>query len=431
MTDADTDIPTRHTPAPALGLVLSGHLVFTVLYAVLFVNVLWLMPMLARLRFGSSDPRLLDLQTVVVTAAVPTFMAFSIFWHEVLRRVSVRRYLLIYWLAAVAPLGCLAFAQHFWDFLVLHLIATAGAGSWTPLNGKLLKHFYGDRVRGRVFGLLNAASLIGAIASAYVLGLWIESDPENFRVFFAVTALLQLVGVGVLAWLTRITRTPDEPAPGDRLRWGSLIEPVRNIGAVLRADPTFLRYEAAFMTYGAAYMICEALVPILADRRLGMSYDDYSHSTQMSARIAMLLATLPMGWVHDRLGPMRTSCAAFATLIAFPLLLIAAQSPAGLGAAFVVWGVGLAGVQMGWMLGPLRLAGSAERVPQYVAIHATLVGVRGLVFQWLGVALYALTASFTFPLVLAALLFCHAAYQMAGLHRRLERDAATPPASGQ
>lgn len=72
---------------------------------------------------------------------------------------------------------------------------------------------------------------------------------------------------------------------------------------------------------------------------------------------------------------------------------------------------------MGWMLGPVSLAPSADKVPAYVAIHATLVGLRGALFQLVGVALAKLSGGFTWPLVIASLAYVWAAWQMFSLAR--------------
>jgi hypothetical protein len=56
-------------------------------------------------------------------------------------------------------------------------------------------------------------------------------------------------------------------------------------------------------------------------------------------------------------------------------------------------------------------------VPQYVAIHATFVGIRGKIFQGLGVLLYSLTDGFTLPFLLAAGAFAWSAVQMWRLDR--------------
>jgi hypothetical protein len=97
-------------------------------------------------------------------------------------------------------------------------------------------------------------------------------------------------------------------------------------------------------------------------------------------------------------GPVRTSGLAFGTLAIYPVLLLVICRAAGGGApwgataltaANVVFGLGLTGVLLGWTLGPVALAGSPEKVPHYAAIHATLVGVRGLVLSGPGDAVQA------------------------------------------
>lgn len=50
------------------------------------------MAILARKRFEADD-----WQTMMITAAVPTLMIMSIFWGDLLRRITMRRYLLIHW----------------------------------------------------------------------------------------------------------------------------------------------------------------------------------------------------------------------------------------------------------------------------------------------------------------------------------------------
>jgi hypothetical protein len=390
---------------PRLAVLFAGQLVFAVLTTC--TNVAWLMPVLARLRFAAGD-----WQTTLVTAAVPTFLVVSIFWNELLQRVSLRRYLLIYWLVAILPLGVIALAQSYAHLLTLHIIGCIGAAGWTPAYGKLLQRFYPDHVRGRVFAVLNAAQLVATMGVAFTFGGWLERNDDAFRVFLPVAAAGQALGMLLLLRLARYAGADDRPARAAPLDWAALVRPVLHMGAVLRKDRVFRRYEQAFMTYGAAFMLCEALLPVLATTRLGMGYHDYSMATRMAMAGATLLLTLPMGAVHDRLGPIRTSGLAFALLVLYPLGLVVATGLGGVVAASVVFGAGMAGVQMGWMLGPVTLAGRADKVPQYVAIHTTLVGLRGVVFQGVGMAIYQLSGSFTVPLLLAATAFGWAAVQM-------------------
>ncbi len=422
--------PAATTPRarPRPGLVLGGHIVFTLVNTVLFSNAVWLVTLLVRLHFGSADAATKDWQTTLVTAAVPTCFLLSIFWHELLRRVTLRTYLAVFWLVAVLPLGCIAFVRNYEQLLGCHLIATIGFAGWAPVNGKLLKSFYDDAVRGRMYAVLNVVALGGGIAAVYVVGRWMEAAPEAFRPYFVASAVLQIAGLALLVRLARLTGTADEPAPAEPWR-AAVLRPLHNMHAILRTDRRFRRYEIAFMNYGAAFMICEALLPVLTTARLGMRYEEYAHMTQVATKVAMLALMLPMGWLLDRIGPMRTSAVAFAGLSAYPLLLLAATGPWGIAAASGVFGFGMAGVMMGWMLGPVILAGRAADVPQYVAIHATLVGVRGVIFQGAGMGLYQLTGSFTWPFLAAAVAFFWAAVQMWRLHRDLPTEGRPAPPS--
>jgi hypothetical protein len=60
-------------------------------------------------------------------------------------------------------------------------------------------------------------------------------------------------------------------------------------------------------------------------------------------------------------------------------------------------------------------------VQHYVAIHATMVGLRGTLFQFMGIALFELTGSFTIPLIIAAGGFGWAAWQMGSLESDFAR----------
>ena len=395
----------------------------------LFANIFWLMPLLVRLHFGSEDPHWKDWQTTAVTAAIPTFLLTSLFWAELLRRIKLRTYLLIFWLSAAFPLGCVGFAQTYWQFLTCHMIAAAGAASWNPVLGKLLKHFYPDSVRGRMFGILNLVTHGSSVAAVYAVGKWMETHPEAFRIFFPAAGLVQLVGIALLIRLARLTGARDGVAEKTNGSWAALFQPVLRMGTILRSDRIFLRYEMAFMTYGAAFMCCDALLPVLATDKLGMRYEAYAHSTQMVAKLAMLALTVPAGWLLDRLGPIRTSGLSFGILAFYPLLLLAADGPGGVGLASMTFGMGLSGVIIAWMLGPVALAGSPEKVPQYVAIHATMVGVRGLVFQGLGMLIYKVSDDFIWPLGAAAVAFAWASLQMVQLERMIARRKPTEFAS--
>jgi MFS family permease len=387
------------------------------------VVVATLLPLISLRTFNAHN-----FQLLAVTAAVPTLFTTSIFWQALLRRVPLRRYILIQWAVGVLPIVGIAMAQEFWQLLGCHIVVCSGFAGWTPVSGILLKRLYADRIRGRAFGVLNAITLTSQIGSYLLLGRWLTLDGEAFRTFLPLVALGQTAGMLLTAWIAGGPTEARRPEGREPFRLRDLLGPIVRMRSILRADRDFLRYESAFMTYGCGFMICDALLPLIVTHQLHLAYDQITRSAFAVFRGCMLLAALPGGWLLDRIGPMRTASLAFAGLTFYPLILVMTASTWHLGAASTLYGFMMAGVNLAWMLGPVALAGSQERVSEYVAIHTTLVGVRGILFQSVGIALYSATGSFAWPLILAASMFVIASIQMRSLYLSRAAAAGTPTA---
>src|SRR5207253_1836849 len=128
--------------------------------------------------------------------------------------------------------------------------------------------------------------------------------------------------------------------------------------------------------------------------------------------IAMLA---PVGRIADRIGSMWLAAASFAWLTIFPIGLMFASTALWLGIFQVIYALGMVGVLITWTLGPVTLAAHPADAPAYLAIHGTLVGVRGGVAQGLGMALYSWTGRFEIPLLIAAAGFFWASVRMRAL----------------
>ena len=411
-------------PATALPRrILIGHTLAGVLIMSVWFGISSMMAVLARKRFDAGD-----WQTLLITAAVPTLLSLSIFWNDLLRRMTIGRYLVVHWAGTMLPLAGAALARDFWMLFACFALAAAGFAGWSPVSGEVLKRFYPDAIRGRAFGIINSATFLGMTATSFVVGRALDGSPNSFRIYLPAAAVAYGGGVLLLRQLVGRTGTDDARAPSAAAAPGfrGVLAPMLQMRAVLRADRTFYRYEAAFMTYGVGWMVCNALLPVLATDRLHMSYTAFAASTQVIYPACMLLMIYPMGRLMDRIGPTRVSGLSFALLTLYPLGLLFAGSVSAVGGATVVYGIAMAGVQIAWMLGPVTLAPSPDKVAHYVAIHATLVGLRGILAQGLGMAVYRLTGSFTWPFALAAASYAWASWQMWRLHRLM-----TPPAAAR
>lgn len=382
----------------------------------------FVMPVLARKQFNAND-----WQTLLITATPTIFFSLSIFWNDFFKRRSFARYLIIYWLWACLPYAFMGFATNYWLLLIPHIFTCIGGAGYHPAAGELLKSLYPDRIRGKVYAVVWGSSMVFGALVGLGLGKWLAHDPVAFKIALPIAAGLQLVGVGMFILLAHASghlsrRTYDESLDV-RSTWKRVTEPMGHMKEVLKSDPIFARYEGAYMTYGVGWMIGYALLPILVTDKLHLDYDQIAKSTQFAYLIALVAMIFPVGLLMDRIGAIRTAGLSFGLLTLYPLGLIIAGSENQLLVVSIIYGIAHSGGSMAWMLGPVSLAPTPDKVPQYVAIHATLVGIRGKVFQGLGVGLYALTHSFTLPLAIAAAAYSWSAVQMWQLHGRRMREA--------
>jgi hypothetical protein len=405
---------------------LPWHITGVVLMQATGFGVQFALPVLAIKHFGASE-----WQTLIMTAAPTVFFTLSIFWNDLFSRLRLGKYLLLYWTVACLPMALAGVREELWLLIACHLLACVGGAGWHPAAGDLLRSLYPPERRGRVYGVLWGCVLAVGALSGYAIGRLLKADASVYRVLLPVVVVMQLGGVGVLTWLGRATWYDGSRTlrTDTRSLYERAVEPVLHMKEVLRGDRTFFRYEAAYMTYGVGWMICTALLPFLVTDKLGLDYDQIAQSTHVAYYVAMLAMMVPAGIMLDRLGAVRTTALSFTLLALHPLGLIVARGEASLAVASVLFGVAHTGASMGWMLGPVSLAPGPERVPQYVAIHATLVGVRGKLFQGLGVGVYWLlreldctvAVSLAVPLACAAGAYLWSGWQMRQLHRMMKK----------
>lgn len=372
-------------------------------------SVITLMPILAAKRFFAGE-----WEVLFITAAPTVFFTLSIFWNDLFKHTRFSPYMLVYWAIACLPLAFIGLANNYWMLLIPHLICSVGGAGYHPAAGELLNRLYPGAIRGRVYSVIWAISLLAGAGIGYGLGKAMKGNEEAFRVILPLTAIVQLSGVLLFSWIARKIDcdTGRVKVSEDRTLYQRIVEPITHMREVLKNDSVFARYEAAYMTYGIGWMITYALLPTLVTKKLNLGYDEIATSTQVAYLFGMVLMLWPAGWLMDKLGPVRSTGLSFAMLTFYPIGLIFAPDVWWLTVVSFIYGISHAGTSVGWMLGPVSLAPSPDKVPQYVAIHATFVGIRGKIFQGLGVLLYSTTQSFTLAFSLAAIAFAWSAVQM-------------------
>ena len=303
-----------------------------------------------------------------------------------------------------------------------------------PAQNMLFQSNYAPDERGRAFGFARRVFAVALLASALGAGLLLERDPMWWRWYYPVVGCAGLASC-LLLRRVRLRRLPGRATdirPGPTLpdipslAWfqstavrfaSSLVNPFSGSFRTLRADKAFLYYETFFFLYGMAFMMLQPVIPVFLVDGLGVNYSQAATARGLILYGMFIVVSPLAGRVCDRWGPVRLASGAFAILALFPCALTLARGIPSLYAAFAIYGVAMAGVDMAWNMGPIHFAGKRDST-LYMGAHTGLVAIRALIGAPAGMAIMRIAGTPRATFVAAALLFLGGAIGMRRLARR-------------
>jgi hypothetical protein len=167
------------------------------------------------------------------------------------------------------------------------------------------------------------------------------------------------------------------------------------------------------------------LLPILFRDRFNLAYEQISTARILIAQLGVAMLGPLMGRIMDGYHPARLCRLAFGLMALFPVGLILAgrlqiaQPVKLIYLAFVLYSLGMAGVNIVWNVGSIVFAPPGQ-ASHYQGIHVAMVGVRGLLGPAIGYGLYRFVGLDS-VMVLATLLFLVASSSSGLLWRWLVR----------
>jgi predicted MFS family arabinose efflux permease len=280
--------------------------------------------------------------------------------------------------------------------------------------------------------------MLGALGT----GAWMDGNPRSYRIIYPLAGLLGAISAylyyrirqrrfAVASRLERAARHGGRApradlaaAAGDWLGdvQRALRNPLKGSVSTFRADPNFLRFEVAFMIYGIAWMMMQPVIPLFLVDVIKIQYAQAGVARGLVFWGAMALSSPVFGRLLDRWNAVRLAAVAFVILSVFPLTLAFSHSVHTVYAAFLVFGVGMSAGSIAWTMGPILFARDRDAAT-YMGVHVTMVGIRGLVGNPVGLTLLqTIGARATF--VVSSILFLVGAYYMARLAPRVDAQSA-------
>lgn len=334
-------------------------------------------------------------QFLAVAGQIPWLVAPGL--EAFTRRLDARRTFIWLGLAANVPLLALAFlpveaqGEHghgvgpWWWFLGAMIALVALDGLYLPLRSALIRANYAENVRGRFFGWISGVSKTATVASSKLGGLMLDHDPRLVRVYFPLAGIAGIVEHYLISRIRWHRAEALRPAESTGVI-GHFRDALREGWAILGRDRDFRIYEIGFMLYGLGFLMSQPLLAEFMDRTLKLTYSEATWALGFAEPVSYLVVALVVGPMLPRLGVVAVTCAAFLLLSWFFVSMAFVTSPAAFVALFFLFGATMAGVNLGWNLGPMRFA-PPGKTRAYMAVHLLLVGARIVVAPFLGFAL--------------------------------------------
>lgn len=330
------------------------------------------------------DPYWLDLATAWVGAAPNVANLTSFIWAALARgrpKVAFISWLQIATCLMVAGIACVPRNA---NGLILACIALGLARiAWTgviTIRAAVWRNNYPSANRATVAGKLATVQSIFLAAAGAIVGVSMDSSPDNYHYLFPLLALFGLMGNQIYRKVRLRRARQLQRAEHDGRKKDTGFNPMAMV-TLLREDKLYAEFMWWMSVFGFGNLMLMAPLTYVVVDELQMTYTGGVLVTTIIPLMTMPLAIPLWAKLMDRTHIIRfrsihgwTFCSAGAaiTLASYyssvPLVYVGA----------VLLGIGFAGGTLAWNLGHQDFA-PAARDSEYMAVHVTLNGIRGVI----------------------------------------------------
>ena len=305
------------------------------------------------------------LQLAVMSSAGGACLLLSLVWARAFHGRQPLPYLVWPGFIARGVFLLVPFVSSAWSFVGLVIAREFFGAAAAPAQAAVVERVYPRAQRGRALGVIRMAGAVLGIGLALAAGQLFER--VGYRWIFVAAALL-----GMAASLRQLRLDVPE------LESAGGAPPAGPIGAwrAVRDDHAFQRLLIASFLFGASCWIQTPAHPILFVDVLNVSASHVGVFGAVAA-VATLVGSAYWGWLVDRRSSLEALRVMYLVGAVTPLIYYVAWSPWVLVASSIADSLLAVGLELVWLLAVIDVAGP-QRTAHYVAIGATLAGVRGV-----------------------------------------------------
>ncbi len=294
--------------------------------------------------------------------------------------------------AVLSAIGCAAFllpALLPWPGLFVPACVVGMMAGYLsiPLLTQMYQENYPAEERGRLFSRTVMVRIGCAIVFSDLGGRILEGGGGSFRILLLVFAAAHGVG----AWC--LSRCPTSPLQGDHA--AHPLQPMR----LIREDARFRNTLISWMLMGFANLMMLPLrIEYLsnpAKYRLAFvpTAVGIAWITGVIPNLARLVMNPVWGWLFDRMNFFVLRAVLNAGFAIGIVSFFVSDTMTGLVIGAIIYGISESGGDVAWSLWVTKLA-PPDRVADYMSVHTSLTGVRGVLAPAIG---FAAVSHFTLP----------------------------------
>lgn len=335
--------------------------------------------------------------TVAVLAGAPAFSNITSFlWAHLANGRDKIRFLTWMHLATALLVLLIAFVPLNWGGLLVLTACVVGARMcWAgvvTIRSTIWRANYPRSARANMAGKLTMIQSLIIAAVGWGLAEAMTHDERAFRLVYPVAAVAGLIGAMIYNTLRMrghramvlAERATYNGSPG-----GLLFSPIQLV-QVLRDDRNFRHYMMCMFVFGTGNMMITAPLVIMLRDVFEM---EYRGGMLISGVVPILLMPLSIPiWSRllDNVHIIRFRAIhswAFVSAAAAMLFATVTHQPQYLWLSAILQGAAFGGGMLAWNLGHHDFA-PAHKASQYMGVHVTLTGLRGIIAPILAVGLY-------------------------------------------
>lgn len=351
------------------------------------------------------DERTLNFAVTILTAA-PNFANLTSFlWASLARGRAKVPFISWLQIATAGLVAAMALVPHDrFGLIAITLLAVLARTCWTgviTLRTGVWRNNYPHANRATIAGKMAIVQSLMLAISGFVIGVAMDFDPNSFHVLFPCLAAVGIVGNSIyrkvrLRGQRRLARAELAGRAGPSFTLAPLsllrgfLRSMREVWTTLADDRLYRAFMWWMFIFGFGNLMYAAPLALILNDEFGVSYHEGILINSVIPLVVMPMA-IPL-WARLLA---RTHIIEFRAMHGWTF--VAATTAMWLASALhlfwlfhvsaVLLGIGFGGGILAWNLGHHDFA-PAHRDGQYMAVHVTLNGIRGLLAPIASYALY-------------------------------------------